>query len=214
MAGSPGASLRRPEFRYVWALFAGTYMINNVVCSMEWIPDLSLVKELEAAFEDYGGVEAGKAMSDLGSTVELLTGHQGPMGPALLRDFITIAMGTPEWGPGDDGRLTDVQKAETIQRLLAGNVLRREESNRYTVALALCEAETLRRVIHQRVLAKETFIPDSNVQIALTMVPSKPMTASVHMNCHTLISHSHILHALKPHWLTLLHTTLHHTYGY
>jgi hypothetical protein len=42
MAGSPGASLRRPEFRYVWALFAGTYMINNVVCSMEQATDESM----------------------------------------------------------------------------------------------------------------------------------------------------------------------------
>ena len=35
MAGSPVQALRRPEFRYVWGLFAGTYMINNVVCSFE-----------------------------------------------------------------------------------------------------------------------------------------------------------------------------------
>ena len=35
MAGSPMQAARRPEIRYVWALFAGTYMINNVVCSLE-----------------------------------------------------------------------------------------------------------------------------------------------------------------------------------
>ena len=28
-------ALRRPEFLYAWALFAGTYTINNLVCSAE-----------------------------------------------------------------------------------------------------------------------------------------------------------------------------------
>ena len=46
------------------------------------------------------------------------------------------------------------------------------------------------------------------------MIPSKPMTVSIHMNCHTLISHSHILDSRNPHCLTLLHTALHHTYSH
>ena len=35
MAGEPLALLRRPEMRYVSALFAGTYALNNVMVSQE-----------------------------------------------------------------------------------------------------------------------------------------------------------------------------------
>lgn len=37
-------AVRRPEFLYVWALFAGTYSVNNLVCSAEQHTDTSMPK--------------------------------------------------------------------------------------------------------------------------------------------------------------------------
>jgi hypothetical protein len=165
--------LSRNYFNPKWA---GHRRIKNVIVSMEWLPSVKARAIADQPQCDYGAVVGERAIQALQHTLNVLAKHQNGLSSDLLKEFVKMALGNP--ANIKDAEWADVMKhlqngtPEAMKDLLDSNKLRREESGRYTVALALGEAETLRRIIHSRQVTRTKLVENGDVEISLRIVPS------------------------------------------
>jgi hypothetical protein len=181
--------LSRNYFNPKWS---GHRRMKNVVITMEWIPSEEDAKEAAQTSADYGTVSPDVALQVLAKSLSTMIAHRGATGSTLpldvLRDLLQVALHTtPSAEEVDDwtSAIAQLQKdmaadadaaldgaARAFYSLLASNKLRREETGRNTVVLSLSEAETIRRIIHLRKIARKSLIERSNTSIALNVVPA------------------------------------------
>ena len=90
----PGAALRRPEMRYVGAMYGGTYLVNNLVCSWEQATATSRPTEKTAAV---GAANTGLALWKDTNLARLFGGAAQVVPPGALaawavRDVLGMAV--------------------------------------------------------------------------------------------------------------------------
>eukprot|EP00742_Colponemidia_sp_Colp-10_P010551 GILJ01011596.1.p1 GENE.GILJ01011596.1~~GILJ01011596.1.p1 ORF type:complete len:2102 (+),score=514.71 GILJ01011596.1:908-6307(+) len=175
--------LSRNFFNPKWT---GHRRIKNIVITLEWIPDVTTLKELPHPLVDYNAIESAEKHRVMAGTVQLLqelakdTSSNYAVTVADGRQVIGLALSEdiPEanWGSalvklgyGNADKLSTQQ----LLHILDSNVLREEQSGRYTVAVSLAEAESLRRIIHVRkTLNQPAFWPGTNTAIRLNILPA------------------------------------------
>ena len=162
--------------------WAGHRRMKNVIVTLEWIPDSKYLTVRPQPSEDFVAVEDSIARKALQHTLKLVKGHQGDnFSDAVLHDLVQTALSCESTDDEWANILTPFRQAngelvvnfdDVFLNLLRSNVLRNEESGRYTVAVTLAEAETLRRVIHLRQFSPSFLAGHAGASIALRAVPS------------------------------------------
>eukprot|EP01012_Entosiphon_sulcatum_P007139 TRINITY_DN13559_c0_g1_i1.p1 TRINITY_DN13559_c0_g1~~TRINITY_DN13559_c0_g1_i1.p1 ORF type:complete len:4669 (-),score=764.85 TRINITY_DN13559_c0_g1_i1:3029-17035(-) len=160
--------------------WSGHRRIKNVIVSMEWVPSVEQLNVLPRPTRDYAEINPEAVSSGLERMLRLLDPtssgtvacHQD-----LLEGLVTIALDMVPTKDDIQELVRFLQPDEQLRvayrkylEFLQSNILRSEQSGRYTVALALCEAETIRRILHVR--RESPVLGDSSTGLALRCVPS------------------------------------------
>eukprot|EP00760_Papus_ankaliazontas_P024689 PhM_4_TR2411/c0_g2_i1/m.74313 len=176
--------------------WSGHRRLKNVIMTMEWTPSTSGLKRRERPSRDYGEFDAETSLREITNTLSLLRQHQTTISRELLKELYMIALqgvspDDEEWQAVLDAA-TSLEEldalAATVLKQLSSNCLRQEEDGRFVVAVALCEAETLRRVLHLRKRSRESILggsSSSDVEFALRINSSN----------NALLDASHGFHA-------------------
>mmetsp|Transcript_40777 Transcript_40777/g.66312 ORF Transcript_40777/g.66312 Transcript_40777/m.66312 type:complete len:735 (+) Transcript_40777:302-2506(+) len=160
------------------ALGGGERRIKNIIMTMEWVPKPSEVKEypprdikippkwrdaFDTAFRMFDQDNSGTMeVSEVAKMIRAATDAQ-PTEEELKGIMV-------EFGGG--GGSTSLSRDGLLQALQSGT-LRPEYRGRYTVAVSLAEAETIRRIMHMRLEKK--LIDGSDMQLALRCSEAKNM---------------------------------------
>ena len=146
--------------------WTGNRRIKNSIMTMEWIPQEDELRILRTPTRDYCtlGIE---------ESTELLQQAISPFGDIneqVVKRLINVALDVPLSEVENSNFGTDIN---SIVDILGSNRFREEESGRYTVALSLCEAETIRRIIHIKSANGEPLLgKNSKTHISLRCIPS------------------------------------------
>lgn len=178
--------LSRNFFNPKWT---GHRRIKNIAITMEWVPQLSGLVKLKNPLVDYHTVDSAEKQKMLQATVFLineLESQANKDGSTLsvnaedARHIVGLAMCEDVSDADWKYTLTECGysgatelSAEQLLQILDSNLLREEESGRYTVAITLAEAETVRRIIHVRkILNEQAFWPGTTTAVRLNIVPA------------------------------------------
>eukprot|EP00756_Hemistasia_phaeocysticola_P010308 Hpha_TRINITY_DN15008_c2_g11::TRINITY_DN15008_c2_g11_i2::g.123952::m.123952 len=149
--------------------WSGERRIKNVIVALEWMPSAGKVQRKDATSRDFAECDDEGAVAEIAS---LLGNAAGCLDQASLPDFARIALGLhlDRAAIARQGGLAGVLDASALGRVLRGNVLREEQSGRFFVLVALCEAEAIRRVMHVRGHAGRPLIDGADTELGMRVV--------------------------------------------
>ena len=169
--------LSRNYFNPKWT---GHRRMKNMIVTMEWVPSQASLKRRSSPSADYNTVPVEWAKSRFSNTLQMFVEHQGGLTSELLQELFIVALNLTgsqlvKWEgvfSGIEGGTCTPENVEQLFEILCGNQLREEEDGRFTVALSLAEAETIRRVIHLRNVKGQNMFDDASTSVALRLIPS------------------------------------------
>ena len=175
--------LSRNYYSIAWS---GHRRIKNVIITLEWIPSIAELKDMLEPSNDYNTIDRKAALAQLIHTISMLTTHQGNQSSATLKDLLLTALhfaepNHPRWAEviemlqptSAEGKFDLESAAAIVLGVLNSNLLREEQQGRFTVAVSLAEAETLRRVLHYRKCRQQPVVEGSDTAFALRIAPSQ-----------------------------------------
>eukprot|EP00756_Hemistasia_phaeocysticola_P010307 Hpha_TRINITY_DN15008_c2_g11::TRINITY_DN15008_c2_g11_i1::g.123864::m.123864 len=147
--------------------WGGERRLKNVICVLEWIPEKSALRVREQTRRDYAEAEAGDNIDEACTLLrEQGDVRKGGIGACALKDLFRIALRREVsveellyLKPPAGSEVPDIEEVDqegpgsdpsTILAALRGNAMRLEQDGRHFVSLALCEAESIRRILHVR----------------------------------------------------------------
>eukprot|EP01012_Entosiphon_sulcatum_P009332 TRINITY_DN1521_c0_g2_i1.p1 TRINITY_DN1521_c0_g2~~TRINITY_DN1521_c0_g2_i1.p1 ORF type:complete len:4962 (-),score=1074.52 TRINITY_DN1521_c0_g2_i1:73-14958(-) len=147
--------------------WSGDRRMKNVVMVLEWVPSAALLKHREIP----ATAPPESAKAELLRSIQLLlletrSGEQSPVTTERLRQLVELCFDVKGFGYA-------APKAGSVDEtvnVVTGSLYRREQENRFYVALSLAEAETLRRIIHMH--AETPLFAGCDVEVALRCLPA------------------------------------------
>eukprot|EP01060_Flectonema_neradi_P006280 TRINITY_DN1420_c0_g1_i1.p1 TRINITY_DN1420_c0_g1~~TRINITY_DN1420_c0_g1_i1.p1 ORF type:complete len:4698 (+),score=1051.93 TRINITY_DN1420_c0_g1_i1:123-14216(+) len=146
--------------------WTGNRRIKNSIMTMEWIPREDELRILRSPTRDYCTLGVDESTELLGQAISPF----GDINEQVVKRLVSVALDVPSSEVEEANLGTDI---DSVVRVLESNEFREEESGRYTVALSLCEAETIRRIMHIRAASGDPLLrADSKTHISLRCIPS------------------------------------------